>query len=63
MFQKVAELTPDSFRGYANMGAAYLAEGKYNEAIQPLKESLRIRATAANLHESRNSIFSSAALS
>lgn len=46
MFQKVAELTPDSFRGYANMGAAYLADGKYTEAIQPLNESLRIRATA-----------------
>src|SRR6478672_1942741 len=46
MFQKVAELTPDSFRGYANMGAAYLADGKYAEAIQPLNESLRIRATA-----------------
>src|SRR5579864_9101264 len=45
MFQKVAELTPDSFRGYANMGAAYLADGKYSEAIQPLNESLRIRAT------------------
>lgn len=47
MFQKVAELTPDSFRGYANLGAVYLADGKYNEAIQPLNESLRIRATAA----------------
>lgn len=47
MFQKVAELTPDSFRGYANLGAVYLAEGKYSEAIQPLNESLRIRATAA----------------
>lgn len=45
MFQKVAELTPDSFRGYANMGAAYLVDGKYSEAIQPLNESLRIRAT------------------
>lgn len=47
MFQKVAELTPDSFRGYANLGAVYLADGKYTEAIQPLNESLRIRATAA----------------
>jgi tetratricopeptide (TPR) repeat protein/tRNA A-37 threonylcarbamoyl transferase component Bud32/TolB-like protein len=47
MFQKVAELTPDSFRGYANLGAVYLAEGKYAEAIQPLNDSLRIRATAA----------------
>jgi eukaryotic-like serine/threonine-protein kinase len=46
MFQKVAELTPDSFRGYANVGAAYLADGKYTEAIQPLNESLRVRATA-----------------
>jgi eukaryotic-like serine/threonine-protein kinase len=45
MFQKVAELTPDSFRGYANMGVAYLVDGKYTEAIQPLNESLRIRAT------------------
>lgn len=47
MFQKVAELTPDSFRGYANLGAVYLADGKYTEAIQPLNQSLRIRATAA----------------
>jgi serine/threonine-protein kinase len=46
MFQKVAELTPESFRGYANVGAALLADGKYAEAIQPLNESLRIRATA-----------------
>jgi serine/threonine protein kinase/tetratricopeptide (TPR) repeat protein len=47
MFRKVAEITPESFRGYANLGAAYLADGKYTEAIQPLNESLRIRATAA----------------
>jgi serine/threonine protein kinase/tetratricopeptide (TPR) repeat protein len=47
MFQKVTELTPESFRGYANLGAVYLADGKYSEAIQPLNESLRIRATGA----------------
>jgi len=46
MFQKVIERTPESFRGYANMGAAYLYEGKYAEAIQPLEQSLAIRATA-----------------
>src|SRR6266849_1603575 len=40
MFQKVIERTPESFRGYANMGAAYLYEAKYAEAIKPLEQSL-----------------------
>lgn len=44
-FRKVVELTPESFRGYANLGAVYLAEGKYADAIQPLNQSLQIRAT------------------
>src|SRR5260370_39502017 len=46
MFHKVIERTPESFRGYANMGAAYLYEAKYEEAIKPLEQSLAIHATA-----------------
>jgi serine/threonine-protein kinase len=46
MFQKVIERTPESFRGYANMGAAYLYEAKYAEAIKPLEQSLAIHPTA-----------------
>jgi serine/threonine-protein kinase len=45
--QKVIDLTPDSFRGYANLGAVYLADAKYAEAIKPLNDSLRLRATSA----------------
>ena len=40
MFQKVAELTPDSFRGYANLGGRTWPRGKYTEAIEPLNMSL-----------------------
>jgi eukaryotic-like serine/threonine-protein kinase len=46
MFEKVIEHTPESFRGYANLGAAYLYEAKYAEAIKPLEQSLAIHATA-----------------
>src|SRR5712692_3549471 len=46
MFQRVIERTPESFRGYANLGATYLYEAKYSEAIKPLEQSLAIHATA-----------------
>jgi serine/threonine-protein kinase len=46
MFQKVVETTPESFRGYANLGATLLYEAKYAEAIKPLEQSLAIRETA-----------------
>src|SRR5260370_38456191 len=46
MVQKVVELTPESFRGYANMGATLLYEAKYAGAIPPLEQSLAIHPTA-----------------
>ncbi len=46
MFQKVEDLTPESFRGYANLGATYLYEAKYAEAIKPLEQALAIHPTA-----------------
>jgi tetratricopeptide (TPR) repeat protein len=46
MFQKVVDTTPESFRGYANLGATLLYEAKYAEAIKPLEQSLAIRETA-----------------
>jgi tetratricopeptide (TPR) repeat protein len=47
MFQKVVALTPESFRGYANLGATLLYEAKYADAIKPLEQSLALHATAA----------------
>ncbi|HEY8669410.1 MAG TPA: tetratricopeptide repeat protein, partial [Terriglobales bacterium] len=46
MFQKVIERTPESFRGYANLAAAYLYQAKYAEAVKPLEQSLGIHPTA-----------------
>jgi tetratricopeptide (TPR) repeat protein len=46
MFQKVVALTPESYRGYANLGATLLYEAKYADAITPLERALAIHATA-----------------
>jgi tetratricopeptide (TPR) repeat protein len=45
MFTRVTELAPDSFRGYSNLGAAYLQVERYDDAIKALKRSLEIRPT------------------
>ena len=46
MFSKVVALAPDSFHGYDNLGAAYLGQGQYPEAIETFKHSISLRPTA-----------------
>src|SRR2546428_450835 len=43
MFAQVVALVPDSFRGYSNLGAAYVEQGRYAEAIKVLERSIAIR--------------------
>jgi tetratricopeptide (TPR) repeat protein len=50
MFQKVISLAPESFRGYSNLGGAYLAWGRYADAIPALEKSLSIRPTPSALN-------------
>ena len=45
MFQEVVTLAPDNFRGYSNLGAMYVAQGKYPQAIALLEKSIAIRPT------------------
>ncbi len=45
----MVEVAPDSFVGYSNLGAAYLAMGRYAEAIPPLNRSIEIRPVARAL--------------
>jgi serine/threonine-protein kinase len=42
MFQKVVELTPDNYRGYSNLGAMLLLEGKYGEAVEAANHSIKL---------------------
>ncbi len=46
MFSRVVALVPDSFHGYDNLGATYLAQGQYPEAIETFKHSISLRPTA-----------------
>ncbi len=39
MFQKVINLTPDNQRGYNNLGAIYVMQGHYQEALSPLQKA------------------------
>jgi serine/threonine-protein kinase len=45
MFSRVIALAPDSFRGYSNLGGAYVLLGKYPEAVKALEQSITIRGT------------------
>jgi len=45
MFSQVVALVPDSFRGYSNLGAAYVEQGRYAEALAVLERSIAIRPT------------------
>jgi serine/threonine-protein kinase len=50
MFQQVIRLAPDSFRGYSNLGLAFEAQGRYQEAVRALEKSLAIRPSDAALN-------------
>ena len=43
VFKQVVNLAPDSFRGYANLGAAYYQLNRYPEAISAFSDSENIR--------------------
>ncbi len=45
MFTKVTELAPDNYSGYSNLGAVYLLQGRYDDAITQLKRSIDLRPT------------------
>ncbi len=45
MFQEVITLAPDNFRGYSNLGAMYVLQARYQEAIGVLEKSVAIRPT------------------
>jgi tetratricopeptide (TPR) repeat protein len=42
MFRKVTELTPDNARAYANLGAAYLAQGSFDRAVAEFQKSVAL---------------------
>ncbi|MGC1585810.1 MAG: tetratricopeptide repeat protein [Rhodomicrobium sp.] len=42
MFSKVVELSPDNFRGYSNIGAVYVLQGRYDDAIEALNKSIAV---------------------
>ena len=42
LFRKVTEILPDSPRGYTNMGAAYQALGRYDQAVTAYRRALSI---------------------
>jgi serine/threonine-protein kinase len=43
MFTHVTNLASDSYRGYSNLGAAYLQVGRNADAVRALKRSIEIR--------------------
>ncbi len=46
MFQRVVELTPDNYVGYANLGGIHVTLGQYDAAVKALERSLALRPTA-----------------
>ena len=49
MFSKVIALSPDSFRGYSNLGGTELYQGRYPQAVSDLEKSIAIRKTSGAL--------------
>jgi tetratricopeptide (TPR) repeat protein len=43
MFNQVVALAPDSFLGYSNLGATYVEQARYADAIKVLEQSIAIR--------------------
>jgi serine/threonine-protein kinase len=46
MFSQVIALAPDSIRGYYDLGAMYIYQGRYADAISMFQRSIAIRPTA-----------------
>ena len=57
MFAQVIALAPDSFRGYSNLGAAYVELSRYEEAISALEHSITIRPSASGYSNLGNAYF------
>ena len=43
MFRKAAEVAPENYHNYFNLGAMYTAEGRYADAVKALQRSLDLR--------------------
>src|SRR5262249_45176921 len=50
-------LAPDNFRGYSNLGAMYVLEGRYPEARSALEKSISIRPTVEAYDNLGNAFF------
>jgi tetratricopeptide (TPR) repeat protein len=46
MFLQMIALAPDNYRGYSNLGAVYLIEGRYSEAIPLFQQASAIQPSA-----------------
>jgi eukaryotic-like serine/threonine-protein kinase len=57
MFEQVVALAPDSFRGYSNLGAAYVDQARYDETVGVLDRSIAIRPTAYGYTNLGNAYF------
>ena len=49
-FQRMIELAPNEWRGFAGLGEARLRQGKYGEAVELLRRAIQIDPTAKNAH-------------
>jgi tetratricopeptide (TPR) repeat protein len=47
-FRRVTELEPGNQRGYANIGAIYFQQGKYNECIPAFQKALQLQPNFAS---------------
>ena len=56
-FEKVIELAPANYRGYSNLGAMYVAQGKYTQALAPLEKSIEIRPNLEAFNNLGNTYF------
>jgi eukaryotic-like serine/threonine-protein kinase len=45
-FQTMIDLQPDNSIGYQNLGAAYVAMGRYDDAINTFRQGLRLKQTS-----------------
>jgi tetratricopeptide (TPR) repeat protein/tRNA A-37 threonylcarbamoyl transferase component Bud32 len=60
MFERVTQLAPEGYVGYLNLGGALVEQGKYAEAVAPLKRSIALRPTYGAYANLGNTYFTSA---